>query len=155
MFETGFFGTKAPLFMDIVTLIVVLLPFLLYGSILLAKKKKYRLHKLTQIALFITTILVVAFFEFGVRLDGGIKKYLTYTDISDSFVIGFLTFHITIATIAIILWGRLFYLSLKALKAGELPGKFSIYHKKLANITAIAIVLTAVTGFGVYYILFI
>ncbi len=152
MFQTGFLGTKAPLFMDIVTTIVVLLPFLLYGSILLAKQKKYRLHKLTQIALFITTILVVTFFEFGVRLDGGIKKYLTYTDIADSFVIGFLTFHITIA---IILWGRLFYLSLKALNAGKLPGKFSIYHKKLANITYIAIILTAITGFGVYYILFI
>jgi putative membrane protein len=155
MFEIGFLGTKAPMFMDIVTLIVVLLPFLLYGSIFLAKQKKYRLHKQTQVALFIITLFVILFFEYGVRVDGGIEKYLTYTDISDSFVIGFLTFHITIATVTIFLWGRLFYLSLKALKAGELPGKFSIYHKKLANITAIAIILTAITGFGVYFILFI
>lgn len=154
MFEIGFLGTKAPLFMDIVTLIVVLLPFLLWGSIFLVKRKKYKLHKQTQIMLFIITILVVVFFEYGVRLDGGIKKYLTYTDISDSFVIGFLVFHITIASGTIILWSRLMYLSLKASKS-FLPGKFSAYHKKFAKVTNIAIILTAVTGFGVYYILFV
>ena len=155
MFENGFLGTKAPLFMDIVTTIVVLLPFLIYISILFAKQKRFKLHKQTQIALFIVTILVVLFFEYGVRADGGIKKYLTYTDISNSFVIYFLTFHITISSIAVILWGRLLYLSLKANRKGELVGKFSAYHKKLGKITNIAIILTAITGFGVYYILFI
>jgi putative membrane protein len=74
MFETGFLGTKSPLFMDITTLIVVLLPFLLAGSVHFAYKKNYRVHKLTQVALFIVTILVLLFFEYGVRLDGGIKK---------------------------------------------------------------------------------
>ncbi|MCH9739227.1 MAG: DUF420 domain-containing protein [Epsilonproteobacteria bacterium] len=154
MFETGFFGTKAPLFMDIVTLIVILLPFLLYGSIALAIKKKIALHKLTQVALFIVTLVVVIFFEYGVRIDGGIQKYLTYTEISDSFVIGFLAFHITISVGAIALWARLLYLSLKASKAGDLPGKFSPIHKRMAKATTVAILLTALTGFGVYYILF-
>lgn len=154
MFETGFFGTKAPLFMDIVTLIVILLPFLLFGSIALAMKKQFALHKLTQVTLFIVTVIVVLFFEYGVRIDGGIEKYLTYTEISDSFVISFLVFHITIAMVAIFLWARLLYLSLKASKTGELPGKFSLYHKKFAKATTIAILLTGITGFGVYYILF-
>ncbi|MBD3807117.1 MAG: DUF420 domain-containing protein [Epsilonproteobacteria bacterium] len=154
MFETGFFGTKAPLFMDIVTLIVILLPFLLFGSIALAMKKQFALHKLTQVTLFIVTVIVVLFFEYGVRIDGGIEKYLTYTEISDSFVISFLVFHITIAMVAIFLWARLLYLSFKASKAGELPGKFSLYHKKFAKATTIAILLTGITGFGVYYILF-
>lgn len=154
MFETGFFGTKAPLFMDIVTLIVILLPFLLFGSIALAMKKQFALHKLTQVTLFIVTVIVVLFFEYGVRIDGGIEKYLTYTEISDSFVISFLVFHVTIAMVAIFLWARLLYLSLKAFKAGELPGKFSLYHKKFAKATTIAILLTGITGFGVYYILF-
>ena len=154
MFEAGFFGTKAPLFMDIVTLIVTALPFLLFGSILLAVKKRFALHKLTQVILFIVTAIVVLFFEYGVRMDGGIEKYMSYTDISDSFVIGFLAFHITVAMGAIILWARLLYLSLKASKAGDLPGSFSTYHKKFARATTIAILLTAITGFGVYYILF-
>ncbi|MDQ7067856.1 MAG: hypothetical protein Q9M40_07695 [Sulfurimonas sp.] len=38
MFESGFLGTKAPFFMDFVTLLVALLPVLVYGAILLAKK---------------------------------------------------------------------------------------------------------------------
>lgn len=154
MFEAGFFGTKAPLFMDIVTLIVMLLPFLLFGSIMLAVKKQFALHKLTQVILFVVTVIVVLFFEYGVRVDGGIEKYLTYTETSDSFVIGFLVFHITIAMGAIFLWARLLYLSLKAAKAGHLPGQFSAYHKKFAKATTIAILMTGITGFGVYYILF-
>lgn len=155
MFETGFLGTKSPLFMDITTLIVVLLPFLLAGSVHFAYKKNYRVHKLTQVALFIVTILVLLFFEYGVRLDGGIKKYIEYTDISDSFIFGFLAFHITIATGTVLLWSRLIYLSVKAEKKGDLPGKFSVMHLHLAKMTTIAIYLTAITGFGLYYILFI
>jgi len=154
MFETGFLGTKAPMFMDIVTLIVILLPLLLKGSILFAKHKMYYIHKQTQIGLFIITIFVIIFFEYGVRLDGGINKYLMNSDISDSFIIGFLAFHITVATIAISLWGRLFYLSLKALKANQLPGQFSTYHKKLANMTINLVILASISGCGVYYLLF-
>jgi len=32
LFETGFLGTRAPLFMDIVSVIVLALPFLIYGA---------------------------------------------------------------------------------------------------------------------------
>ncbi len=154
MFEAGFFGTKAPMFMDIVTLIVVLLPLLVYASIFLAIKRELKWHKITQVALFIVTISVVLFFEYGVRVDGGIKKYITYTDLSDSFVMGFLMIHIAIATGMMAIWGRLIYLSFKAEKAGELPGKFSETHRRLTRVTNIAIALTSLTGFGVYYILF-
>jgi len=155
MFETGFLGTKAPLFMDITTLIVVLLPFLLAGSVHFAYTKNYKVHKQTQIILFIVTILVLSFFEYGVRVDGGIKKYMEYTDISDSFIFGFLAFHITISVGMILLWARLIYLSVKAERKGDLPGKFSVMHRHLAKVTTIAIYLTAITGFGLYYILFI
>ena len=155
MFETGFLGTKAPLFMDITTIIVVLLPFLLAGSVHFAHKKNYRVHKQTQVALFIVTILVLTFFEYGVRLDGGIRKYMEYTDIADSFIFGFLAFHITIAVGTVLLWSRLIYLSVKAERKGDLPGKFSKMHLHLAKMTTIAIYLTAITGFGLYYILFI
>ena len=44
----GFFGTRAPLFMDIVSLIVAFLPFIMLGVIFLAKIKKYKLHALLQ-----------------------------------------------------------------------------------------------------------
>jgi len=155
LFEAGFFGTKAPMFMDIVTLIVVLLPLLVYGSIYLAIKKQLKWHKITQVSLFVITILVVLFFEYGVRVDGGIKKYITYTELSDSFVMGFLMIHIAIATGAMGIWGRLIYLSFKAEKVGDLPGRFSETHRRLTKVTNIAIILTSLTGFGVYYILFI
>ena len=42
MFESGFFGTRAPFFMDIVTLIVALLPFLVAVAISFARNKYYK-----------------------------------------------------------------------------------------------------------------
>jgi putative membrane protein len=155
MFQTGFLGTKAPLFMDITTLIVMLLPFLLAGSVHFAHTKNYRIHKLTQVTLFVVTMLVLTFFEYGVRIDGGITKYIEYTTISQRFIFAFLTFHITIAVGMVLLWARLIYLSIKAERNGDLPGKFSVMHRHLAKATTIAIYLTAITGFGLYYILFI
>ena len=48
IFQTGFLGTRAPLFMDIVSVIVAALPFLIYGAISLAKKGNYSAHESVQ-----------------------------------------------------------------------------------------------------------
>ena len=65
MFHQGFFGTRAPFFMDIVTLIVAVLPFLVMGAILLAKNRHYRAHAYTQISIFAVSVIVVSYFEYG------------------------------------------------------------------------------------------
>ena len=43
MFEAGFLGTKALMYMDIITIYFGLLPFLMGGAIYMAMKKKYKL----------------------------------------------------------------------------------------------------------------
>ena len=52
MFEAGFLGTRAPLFMDIVTVIVALLPFLMWSVVILAKAGVYKQHGTLQVLLF-------------------------------------------------------------------------------------------------------
>ncbi|MDD3775960.1 MAG: DUF420 domain-containing protein, partial [Sulfurovaceae bacterium] len=76
MFEAGFLGTRAPFFMDMVTLIVVLLPLLLSGTILLAKIGRYEAHKIAQVALFVVSVIVVGYFEYGVRIGGGFDEFV-------------------------------------------------------------------------------
>ena len=51
MFQPGFLGTRAPFFMDFVTIIVTLLPLLVGFAILLAKKKMFKLHIASQLFL--------------------------------------------------------------------------------------------------------
>ena len=63
MFQPGFLGTKAPFFMDFVTLIVAFLPLLVGIAISFARSRKYKLHSTVQILIFIISVLVVSYFE--------------------------------------------------------------------------------------------
>ncbi|PCI09174.1 MAG: hypothetical protein COB73_05970 [Flavobacteriaceae bacterium] len=60
MFEVGFFGTRAPFFMDLVTLIVALLPLLVAGAIAFARNKHYKVHAYVQITIFTFSVIVVS-----------------------------------------------------------------------------------------------
>jgi putative membrane protein len=104
LFTSGFLGTRAPLFMDIVSVIVAVLPFLIYGAISLAKKKNYGAHESVQKLLFIVTVIVVAFFEFGVRMEGGYKNLMEGSSVGHNYFIYVLIFHIIISVITLILW---------------------------------------------------
>ncbi|MBD3797826.1 MAG: DUF420 domain-containing protein, partial [Campylobacterales bacterium] len=75
MFKTGFLGTNAPFFMDAVTVIVALLPLLVFAAVSLAEKGKYEKHKNTHIIIFIVSVIVVGYFEFGVRIGGGFEEF--------------------------------------------------------------------------------
>jgi len=59
MFHPGFLGTRAPLFMDMVTLIVALLPLLVAGAIYFAINKKYKVHAYSQIFIFAFSVIVL------------------------------------------------------------------------------------------------
>ena len=75
MFQPGFLGTKAPFFMDFVTLIVALLPLLVGIAISFAKNKNYTLHARVQWLIFIVSVTVVSYFEYGVRVGGGFETF--------------------------------------------------------------------------------
>ena len=74
MFEAGFLGTKALIYMDIITIYFGLLPFLMASAIYMAIKKRYKLHYKMQLSIFIMTLIVVTLFEVGVRISGGFLR---------------------------------------------------------------------------------
>jgi putative membrane protein len=155
LFTSGFLGTRAPLFMDIVSVIVAVLPFLIYGAISLAKKKNYRAHESVQKLLFIVTVIVVAFFEFGVRMEGGYKNLMEGSSVGHNYFIYVLIFHIIISVITLILWSMTLYLAKRSKKQSTLPGHYSATHKKYGQGTFIGIILTMLTGAWVYALLFV
>ncbi|MGW8170048.1 MAG: DUF420 domain-containing protein [Sulfurovaceae bacterium] len=155
MFEAGFLGTRAPLFMDMVTLIVALLPLLLGSTVLLARTGHYQAHKIAQIILFIVSAIVVGYFEYGVRIGGGFDEFVKGSSLSHSFIFYFLLFHITIAIITLYTWLKTLGFSLKAYSHSNLPGNESMNHIKMAKQTIMWINATAITGIGVYLLLFV
>ena len=155
MFESGFLGTRAPFFMDFVTLIVTLLPLLILIAISFAKKKAYSLHALTQTIVFIVSVVVVSYFEYGVRLGGGFSAFMEESSTSHSYALWVLIIHIIIATVTLIMWASTLIKGYKAKNNKKLPGVSSSHHKKEGMRTFIGIFLTAFTGIWIYLLLFV
>ena len=155
LFSSGFLGTRAPLFMDIVSVIVFFLPFLILGAISLAKKGKYDAHEKVQKLLFWVSVIVVGFFEYGVRMEGGYKNLMEGTSVSHDYLLYVLIFHIMISVVTLVIWIRTLYTAKRYKKQSTLPGLYSGPHKKDGQRTFIGIVLTMLTGAWVYALLFV
>ncbi len=155
LFSSGFLGTRAPLFMDIVSVIVFFLPFLIFGAISLAKRGNYRAHESVQKLLFIISVIVVSFFEFGVRMEGGYKNLMEGSSVSHDYLLYVLIFHIIISVVTLILWVMTLYYARRYKKQSALPGLYSDTHKKDGVRTFIGIILTMLTGAWVYALLFV
>ena len=115
MFETGFLGTRAPLFMDLVTIYFALLPFLVAFSIYFVIKKRYSLHFRSQMFIFVLSMVMVVIFEIGVRVDGGFNAYMQESSLSYNGVLVYLVVHILIALLTVVAWGITIYSSYKAI----------------------------------------
>ena len=155
MFETGFLGTRAPYFMDIVTLIVAFLPILVYGAILIARKRFHKLHAVLQNIIFIVSVVVVGYFEYGARKSGGFSLFMQSSDVDYTYALVVLIVHIIIATLTLLYWIKLIVMANIQYKNKTLPGRNSSSHKLLAAKTFIGIVFTSFSGIWVYLLLFV
>ena len=155
MFQPGFLGTKAPFFMDFVTLIVALLPLLVGVAISFAKNKKYTLHARVQWAIFIVSVIVVSYFEYGIRLGGGYETFVQNTHVSHDYLFAVLVVHIIISVLTLGIWANTLFRARSDASQGGLPGNYSKSHKKAGIRSFIGIVLTSLTGIWVYLLLFV
>ena len=155
MFETGFLGTRAPFFMDFVTLIVAFLPLLIFVAISLAKRESYKAHAITQSIIFVISIVVFSYFEYGVRLGGGFDSFMEGSKVSHNYALWVLIAHIIISVITLVIWFMTLLSARKDTHKQILPGSNSQAHKKAGLQTFVGISLTAFTGVWVYLLLFV
>ncbi|EQB39795.1 membrane protein [Sulfurimonas hongkongensis] len=147
MFHSGFLGTRAPFFMDVVTLIVALLPLLVASVIFLARAKKYKLHSYAQIFIFAFSVIILGYFETGVRMAGGFNVFMQESSVSHNYAFIVLVFHIAISIITLIIWGMAIFMAKKLLRQNK--------HKKIGLITFMGVTLTSLTGIWVYFLMFV
>ncbi|NOZ90877.1 MAG: DUF420 domain-containing protein [Epsilonproteobacteria bacterium] len=155
MFQTGFLGTRAPLFMDEFLIIIVLLPFLIGLSIWFATREHYKLHRFFQTFLFIITLVILVYFEYGIHVGGGFSHYMKDSSIDENLAFYFLIFHIIIATITLIMWSFIIKFAIEDRRRRALPGLYSNSHKKSGKRVAFMILLTSLSAISLYWILFI
>lgn len=156
MFTTaGFLGTKALLFMDIITIYFAILPFLLFYSITFAIRKEYKKHFISQGIILCVTIIFVLIFEVGVRLSGGFIEYVQNNTLSYNFLLSFLIVHIVIAIFAFLAWVYLFISSYKMYKENKFKSIKNTKHKRMGKIVFFFLCLTSLMGVLIYIFLFV
>lgn len=151
----GFLGTKALLFMDIVTVYFAVLPFLLFFSIYLAITKNYKKHYISQAIILFITIVMILVFEVGVRLTGGFTEYVKNSSISYDFLIIFLSLHIIIAITSTSAWLCQFLYSYKSYKNNNILSIKVKKHKKIGTLIFVALTVNSIMGVCIYFFLFI
>ena len=133
--------------MDEITLIVALLPILLFGAIQLARFGLYKAHALMQIFLYVSSIAAIIYFEFGIRAAGGFHAYISQSGVAHPYFFAVLILHIAISFSAILFWTFTIFAAKKELARGR--------HKRDGFITYIAVTLTSLSGIWVYLLLFL
>ncbi len=142
--------------MDFVTLIVACLPLLVGMAISFARHQKYSLHSMLQTVILIVSVIVVGYFEYGVRLGGGYEAFVQGIHVSHNYLLVVLTLHILISVITLGIWASTLVSARRSsVRGGLLPGPDSVLHKKAGIRSFIGIALTSLTGIWLYLLLFV
>ena len=155
MFQPGFLGTQAPFFMDFVMLVVALLPLLIGLGIVLARRSAYGAHRVYQWLVFIVSVVVVGWFEYGVRVGGGFHDFVQSSTLPKYLLWGVLIFHIAVSILTIVWWVHTLIAAERAYAIHNLPGGHTLPHRRQGWQTAIGVFLTSLSGIWVYLLLFV
>ncbi|MDH5680476.1 MAG: DUF420 domain-containing protein [Spirochaetota bacterium] len=155
MWPEGFLGTRADLLMDIIIVIIVIPPILMWYSFRFVPRNKLKIHKNLNLANLAIVLVVVVLFELDVRSSGGSGAFVKLSPYAGrGFLEVLLYFHIAVASITFISWLVLGLLSWKRF-ATALPGSFSGSHRRWGQGTFLGLLVTAITGVALYVLVFV
>jgi putative membrane protein len=141
--------------MDFVMIVVALLPFLIYIGIVLAHRGHYGAHRIYQWFVFIVSVVVVSWFEYGVRVGGGFRSFVETSTLPKMLLWGVLIFHILVSVVTIVWWIRTLIGAERAYDIQNLPGGHTLPHRRQGWQTAVGVFLTSLSGIWVYLLLFV
>jgi putative membrane protein len=153
----GFLGTRAPLILDLLCLAMLAVVVVLAWSIYQVKyRRRYRLHKWTQVTLGAILLVVVILFEIDIRLHGWQERAAGQLGgQAPSAAVTALYVHLIFAVSTVLLWPTVIVLALHNFPNPPMPGAHSRIHVPLARVAATDMVLTTVTGWVFYWMAFV
>jgi len=157
MFPPGFLGTRADVLIDIVTLsFIVILPVLIISWWLARTKKDYANHRKIQLTLGITLGIVVAIFEYDLKISGGIFELTKGSIYEGTALLNWTIYIHTIFSVATsIIWVGLIITSLIKFDNPPVPNKFSGTHRFWGRFGMFTMIMAGVTSPPLYYFGFV
>jgi hypothetical protein len=153
----GFLGTRAPLVLDVLCLAMLGVVVVLAWSVYQVKfRRRYRLHKWTQIKLGAILLVVVILFEVDIRMHGWESRAAGEAGGRPADAVWYALYvHLVFAVTSIILWPITIFLAVRNFPDPPRPGPHSRIHVPLARLSALDMVLTAATGWFFYWVAFV
>jgi hypothetical protein len=153
----GFLGTDAPLILDTLVTAMLLVVVVLIWSIYQVKvRRRYSVHKWTQIALAVILLVVIILFEIDIRMHGWEERAAGQPGgRAPAAAIVALYIHLVFAVTTVALWPVTIALALRNFPNPPQPGSHSRVHIPLARCAALGMILTAITGWVFYWFAFV
>jgi hypothetical protein len=153
----GFLGTRASFMLDVLFVAMFAVVVVLGWSVYQVKvRRRYRLHKWTQVTLGAVLLVVVVLFEIDIRLHGWESRGARDGGaVPDPVVWKALYVHLVFAVSTVILWPVTIFLAVRNFSSPPMPGPHSRVHVPLARLAALDMVMTAVTGWVFYWVAFV
>ncbi len=147
--------SRASLMMDVVALAMfAVVPVLLWSIYIVAYRRRYELHRKTQLWLGGLLLVAVVLFELDVRLHGWRQNALA----SPYYANGLnpvLYVHLFFAVSTCLLWIYTIIGAIRRFPKPAAPGAYGSHHRRVAKVAAVGMCLTAVTGWTFYWMAFI
>jgi uncharacterized membrane protein YozB (DUF420 family) len=151
----GFWENSAPLHMDIMVSFLAILPILSGLSILMAIRENLAFHQFTQFLLFLLTVVALGFFAYIVYYTKSFELFVQSSSMDHTIVVIALITHAIIAISTVLLWMFALMYALSDKKRRALPGLYSQSHAKAGRRVFNGILLTGLSGIGIYWMLFL
>jgi hypothetical protein len=153
----GFLGTRASLMLDILVLGMLVVVIVLCWSVYQVKvRRRFTLHKWTQVTLGAIVLVVVVLFEVDIRMHGWEMRASGIQGGHAAPIVWYALYvHLVFAISAVILWPVTIFLALRNFPNPPHPGAHSRVHLPLARTAAVDMVMTAITGWIFYWLAFV
>ncbi len=153
----GFLGTRAPLTIDALFVAMFFVVVVLAWSVYQVKfRRRYRLHKWTQLVLGSVLLIIVILFEIDIRMHGWESRAAGAIGGEPASVVWIALYvHLLFAVTSVILWPTVIFLALRNFPNPPAPGPHSRIHVPLARLAAMDMVMTSLTGWAFYWLAFV
>ena len=151
---TGFFETRALLYMDIIITFLGILPIGIGFSIFMARKKFLKFHQFLQILFFLLTLISLGTFAYIVHYRIGLDVLVKQSSISSVQFYLILLLHVFLSITTMVMWFFTLIYALEDRKRKALPGLYSENHRKSGWRTFLGIFLTSLSSLVFYGVVF-
>lgn len=153
----GFLGTRASIMLDLVSVAMLAVVIVMGWSILAVKRgRRFTLHKRIQLLLAVLLVVTIVAFEVDIRLHGWEERASGEIGGSASTTVWTALYaHLFFAISTVVLWPTVIVLALRRFPETPAPGEHSAFHRRWARLAAWDMLLTAVSGWGFYFLAFV